>query len=120
MPVEHVEPLYLRPVGLVVAVDGVAVEGVSQRLALAELRFEVDGGDVVVVVIGPAAMAAALVELAGDQGVGVAVVLDRVEDRYAVDRQGDRARKKFSLADMGCLATTGWSGIRQALSPVYV
>ena len=71
----------------------------------------------VMVIVGAAAVAAVLVELAGEKCVGPAVVLDGVENGHAVDRQCDRSPEKVLPGRHRLLAGTGCSGIRQALLP---
>ena len=101
--VEPVESFDRRTVGLRVAVDRIAVERVGDRHPLAALLLQVHRCDVVVVVVGPAAVAAVLVELADQEGIFAAVV-ERVENRHAVDCQCDGSPQKpvFRRNRVGC------------------
>ena len=67
----------------------VAVERESDRVAGADRLLQVDRCDVIVVVVGAPAVATPLVQFARDDGVGAAVVLDGVENGYAVRGEGD-------------------------------
>lgn len=51
--------------------------------------------DVVVIVVGPTTMPTPPVEFTCQQRVRLAIILDRVEDRYTVDRQGNCAAKEM-------------------------
>ena len=83
-------------VGLVVAVDRVAIEGDGDGLALAELFLEEDRRVVVVIVISLTAVATEVIELPEGLGV-VAAVVERVEDRYAVGGESDGAAHEVRL-----------------------
>ena len=96
VPAELVELARRAPVGLVEAVDRVAVQRDRDRLALAERLLEEDRRVVVMVVVAFAAVAAEAVELAEFLGV-VAAVVERVEDWHAVRGQRDRAAQEVRL-----------------------
>lgn len=83
-------------IGLVVAVDRVAIERHGDGLALAERLLEEDRSVVVMVVVALAAVATEVVELAELLGV-VAAVVQRVEDRDAVGRERDGAAHEVRL-----------------------
>ena len=95
--VERVEAGHRRAVRLGVAVDGIAIERPGDRLPLANLRLEMDWGEMIVVVVGPAAVAAVVVELA-DRGGIFAPIVERIEDRDPIDRQRDRPAEEAVLS----------------------
>lgn len=88
MPVVVVERLDRATIRLDRAVDRETVQGVCDGLARADGLLQMQRRDVIVVVVGAAAMTAELVEFAGEECV-VAPVVQGVEDGNAVDRQGD-------------------------------
>ena len=95
VPIHPIEWLIVAIV--LITKNRIAIERISDRLALAHHRLEVDRCDVVVIVVGSSAVPAPLVQLSCDEGISPPVVLDRIEDRYPVDRQSDRAAKEVIL-----------------------
>ena len=53
------------------------------------------------IIVGAAAVSAEFVEFAGQEGVGATVVLDRIENRHAVDRHRDGPAKEMILGRQG-------------------
>ena len=94
----RVQRLPGRPVRLGVAVDRISIESPSDRLVDAGDRLQMDRGDVVVVVVGEPAVTAVEVEFADLVGEATAVVA-RVENRDAVDADGDGAALEVALRD---------------------
>ncbi len=90
--------------------DGVAIQGHGDGLPLAYQGLQVRRRNVVVVVIRPAAVAAKLIQLARQEGVGAPVVLDGIEDGDAVGGDGDGAAKEVFLGGDRQLGGDGEDG----------
>ena len=82
-----------RSVGLGEAVDRIAVEGIRDRLSRPHLLLQMHWWQVVVVVIGAAAVATILVKFANEKCI-LAPVVERIENRDAVDGQRNRPAQK--------------------------
>ena len=95
VPIHPIEWLIVAIV--LITINRIAIERISDRLALAHHRLEVDRCDVIVIVVGSSAVPTPLVQLSCEKRIGAPVVLDRIEDRYSIDRQSDRATKKVIL-----------------------
>ena len=90
---QTVEILDGRSVGLGEAVDCVAVEGIGDRFSRPHLLLQMDWWQVVVIVIGAAAVATIFVKLASEQCI-LPPVVERIENRDAIDGQRNRPTQK--------------------------
>ena len=93
--VEVVQRADRGSIGLVEAVNPIAVESDGDGLPRTHPLLQVGRGDVIVVVVGTAAVSAEFVEFAGQERVGATVVLDRIEDGHAIDRHRDRPTEEM-------------------------
>ena len=99
--VENVELADGGAVGFSVAVDGVSIERIGYRVSVAEGFLKVERSDVVVIVVATSAMAAPIVEFAGEEGVGFAIVFDGVENGDAVGSEGYGAAEEVVFGGKG-------------------
>ena len=112
--VERIETNDLRTVRFFVAVDRIAVERVSDRQSLADRLLQMDRSDVIVVVVGSTAVATELIEFTHEIGVLTAIV-ERIEDRNAVRRDGDGSAQEVALRRLRSL---GWHRMQRDLPGV--
>ena len=96
MAVELIKPGDRRAIRLLQSVERKAIERVTYRQSRSNPCLKMNRCGMVMVVISPTTMPAKLVELSDRIGVD-ATILERVEDRYAVGREGDRPGKEGGL-----------------------
>ena len=89
VPPERIQPRRHRPVGLGQPEDGVTVHGEGDREVGPERVGQVQRGRMVVVIVGPAAVATPLIQFS-DEGRYLAAIVGRVEDGNAVGCERDR------------------------------
>ena len=93
--VEGIQRSHRGPIRFGEAVNPIAVKGDGDGLPQTHPLLQVSGSDVVMIIVGAAAVSAEFVEFAGQEGVGATVVLDRIENRHAVDRHRDGPAKEM-------------------------
>ena len=103
-----VQTLRSRSVRFLQTEDGISVERVGERLALACLLFEMERDNVVMIVIRPTAVTAPLVELA-DLLRDLASIILRIENGNAVHSDGDGPTQETPLDHRGF---GGWNGFQ--------
>ena len=95
-----VQPIEVRgrlSVRVVVAVDWIAIQSNCHGATRTNDLLQMNRSDVIVVVVGSTTVPTPLVKFTGLQRIRFAIVLDRIEDRYAVDRDSNRPTKEMLL-----------------------
>ena len=86
----RIERLLRRPVRFEIPIDRITIQRPRDRLAVTHHRIQMRRCDMVMIVVGPPAVASILVQLADGLGKLPGIVT-RIEDRDAVDRDSHRA-----------------------------
>ena len=101
VPVAFIQLADRRAVRLRETVDGITIHGESDGLIFAHHALQVQRSDVIMIIIGAAAMPAPLVQFADLIGDFAAIVL-RVENRNAVHADGDGSAQKVIFDNRRC------------------
>ena len=80
---------------VLVAVDGITIKRPADWFPWSRLLFEMDGCDVIVIVVRATAVATELIQFTSQQRVSPAIILDGIEDRHAIDSNRDGTTKEI-------------------------
>ena len=97
MSVQPIKAFGHRTIRFQVAVYWITVQGIGNRLALAHGYLQMYRGDVIMVIVAPTAMTTPLVKFARQQSIGFAIILDRIENGYAICSQCNGSPKEITL-----------------------
>ena len=95
--VKRVQSGQTSPIWLGQSIDGISIQGISQRQVRPQSFGQMPRCHVVMIVVRPPAMPPILVEFPRQKGVGSSVVLDRVKNRNAVCCYGNGSPEKVRL-----------------------
>ena len=97
MSVEPIQAFGHGTIRFQVAVYRITIQGIGNRLALAHGCLQMYRGDVIMVIVAPTTMTTPLVQLPRQQGIGSAIIFDRIENRHPIGRQGDSPPEEMIL-----------------------
>ena len=101
MTIKSIERCEIFCCGILISVDWVAIECPADRFIGPGLFLQMNGCDVVVVVVGSPAVTTEIIQFAGQQRVSFTVILDGIENRDAIDSDGDSATEEVGFGRHG-------------------
>ena len=93
MPIEGIEIFYRRTIGLCEAIDRIPIERVGDRCIDANDGLQMDGWQVVMVIVCPATMTSELIKLPDEIRIVTAIV-QRIKNRDTIRGDRDRSSEK--------------------------